>query len=363
MILKTGLLCSLFTVLFGCSEPPVPSEVQQAMSLEKDLWRAGAAVYAPTEYQDYLSALQASRDLLIREQARLLWFRDYQPVTIAFQEVITRGNQTMALAKASKAKEETEINTQIDEVAQRIKGLRELSETIKDRRLAMRRLMQAEIRLEQARALYKTGKTKEARELLREANVDAVIVTKVIKPLLERYADRGQIARWRQLYCDTVEQSRRSGGYAIVVDKLDRELILFRGGNRYKTYQAGLGFNFLSDKLYSGDRATPEGKYRVIRKLNASRYYRALLIDYPNAEDQARFAQAKRRNQIPKSAHIGGLIEIHGGGSEGMTYGCVSLSDRDVQELYNMVDVGTPVTIVGSVENDNIVCASLKLLN
>lgn len=361
-ILKTGLLCALLAVLFGCSEPPVPSEVQQAMSLEKDLWRAGAAVYAPSEYKDYLAALQASRDLLIKEQGRFVWFRDYQPVTAAFQDVLTRGNEVLVKAKDSKEREAGEITTKIGLLEDKIKGLRNLTDTVKDRRLAMRKLMQAEILLDEARGLFKSGKGKESLVKVKEATTHVNVVTKVIKPLLSRYADQRQIGRWRQLFCETVEESRRNGGYAIIVDKLDRRLYLYRNGTRYKTYDAGLGFNFLSDKLYSGDRATPEGKYRIIRKLPASKYYKALLIDYPNAEDQSRFAQAKRKNLIPRNANIGGLIEIHGGGSEGMTYGCVSLANNDVQELYNTVDVGVPVTIVGSVESDNIVCASLKLL-
>jgi hypothetical protein len=52
------------------------------------------------------------------------------------------------------------------------------------------------------------------------------------------------------------------------------------------------------------------------------------LINYPNDEDRRQFAQAKRRGAISRRAGIGGLIEIHGGGKDGQTYGCVSLDDH-----------------------------------
>ena len=49
-------------------------------------------------------------------------------------------------------------------------------------------------------------------------------------------------------------------------------------------------------------------------------------------------------------ARPGGLIEIHGEGGRGedWTRGCVALSNRDMDDLFRRVAVGTPVTIVGA---------------
>ena len=103
-------------------------------------------------------------------------------------------------------------------------------------------------------------------------------------------------------------------------------------GRLVKTYDVGLGSRSISDKICAGDKATPEGKYRITKKLAQSRYYKALLINYPNDEDRRQFAQAKRRGAISRRAGIGGLIEIHGGGKDGQTYGCVSLDDHHMAE-------------------------------
>jgi murein L,D-transpeptidase YafK len=110
----------------------------------------------------------------------------------------------------------------------------------------------------------------------------------------------------------------------------------------------------------AGDRATPEGRYRVLKKRPASKFYRALLIDYPNAEDEQRFRDAKRHGLIASSAGIGGLIEIHGGGIAGMTYGCVALENPAMSELFSLVGEGTPVTIVGALDGENAVARALR---
>ena len=127
--------------------------------------------------------------------------------------------------------------------------------------------------------------------------------------------------------------------------------MLLSKGVAVRTYDAEVGSNALGVKERQGDRATPEGRYRVVKKKDRgqSRYYRALLLDYPNEDDRRRFAAAQRRGEIPRGARIGGLIEIHGEGGRGQnwTEGCVALSNRDLDDLYPRVSAGTRVTIVG----------------
>ena len=83
---------------------------------------------------------------------------------------------------------------------------------------------------------------------------------------------------------------------------------------------------------------------------NNTKYYKALLIDYPNASDKAEFKKELARGTLPKNAKLGGMIEIHGNGGKGIdwTEGCVALSDSEMDVLFKLVKEGTPVTIVGS---------------
>jgi hypothetical protein len=85
-----------------------------------------------------------------------------------------------------------------------------------------------------------------------------------------------------------------------------------------------------------------------------------VLINYPNDEDQKAFAMAKKDGRVPARAAIGGAIEIHGGGKDSLTEGCVGLENKDMDEIFNLVRIGTPVTILGAVSVENSILAEIK---
>ena len=79
------------------------------------------------------------------------------------------------------------------------------------------------------------------------------------------------------------------------------------------------------------------------RNYNSS-YYLSLGISYPNAEDIARAAEA--------GVDPGGDIFIHGGpkgwfdfGKKDWTAGCIAVTDREMEMIYQMVPNGTPIWI------------------
>ena len=151
---------------------------------------------------------------------------------------------------------------------------------------------------------------------------------------------------------EAVAHTRRDGRRALVVDKLRRELIVYAHGRPTATYPVELGVGGLAPKRHAGDRATPEGRYRVVerKERGATRYYKALLLDYPNGDDRSRFERARRRGEIPPGVGAGGLIEIHGHGGRGRdwTDGCVALENPLMDRIYALALVGTLVVIVGT---------------
>jgi len=168
----------------------------------------------------------------------------------------------------------------------------------------------------------------------------------------ERLEDPALRALWSRQVAATVDESRRTGGAAVVIDKARRRLTVYRAGREVARFPAELGTSGLVRKRFEGDAATPEGRYQVVevRTGPATRYHVALLLDYPNADDRRRFDLARRAGEIPAGAGIGGLIEIHGHGGRGRdwTEGCVALADRDMDDLLEWVGRGTPVTIVAT---------------
>jgi hypothetical protein len=361
--LQAGLLLLSLAFLSGCSEPPVPPEIPLALTQEQELWRAGAPLYAPDEYKHYQQSLAAAREFHALQHSRLPWKRDPEGVSSTFARLLAEGETLRAAIEQRQKGEQQEIADRLQRLQTRTKKVRQFTERIRDKRLALRQLSEAEVLLQEAMALARRGEAKTARQRLvqAEGKLDKVVATVV--PLVRRYGDRQQIAAWQQLVKEAVAESKRSGGLAIVVHKLERRVVVYRAGAIIHIYPAGLGFNFLSDKRHAGDRATPEGRYRVVRKLPASQFYRALLIDYPNEEDRRNFAQRKKRGELAAGARIGGLIEIHGGGRNGLTEGCVALDNEQMLELFLLIPVGTPVIIVGTTDLENSVTAFLATLH
>lgn len=358
-IIGTFLLVCL-GILNGCNTAPVPPEIAIAETQEHEIWRAGAEIYAPQQYKTYKSSLRTGKDHFIIQESRFKWFRDYESIQKEFKDILSNGNDLLNTIREQQRIKLTAIAGQIAFFQSRIDTLKKLTSLINEGRLSRRQLINAELLLGEAQRLAEKGKYPEAEKKLKIIPVYTASATEAISPVLNRYANKEQIAKWRVLVNDTIETSKERGIFSIFVSKIDRKLVLYKAGSPYKTYSIGLGKNGFHDKLHAGDLATPEGKYFITKKLPRSRYYKALLINYPNDEDRRQFTRAKKSGLISARAGIGGLIEIHGGGTDGMTYGCIAMDNNQMDELYSLVDIGTPVTIVGAIDYDNIISSTIK---
>ena len=337
----------------GCGSPALPPEVGLAETQEHSLWKAGAGLYAPEEYGKYKGALRQGREDIIRQEARLPWFRDYKPVSARFKDILRQGEELFKHIEAEKGQKALFLKGQIEYCRARVSALGHLTSILNEGRLSRANLTKAEVRLKEAEALYGRGEYPASEDKLQSVSECIESAEGGIRPIVSRYGDRAQVAKWRAMVEATLSESRDKGTYAVIISKVDRKLVIYRSGLPQKSYDINIGSNGFSDKLYQGDNATPEGRYKIIKKLPRSRYYKALLINYPNEEDRRRFAGARAKGLVPAGAGIGGLVEIHGGGRQGMTYGCIALENRHMAEVYDLIDVGAPVTIVGAMEHTN----------
>ncbi len=131
----------------------------------------------------------------------------------------------------------------------------------------------------------------------------------------------------------------------LVIVKHRRRLYLLSGEKVVRRYSIDLGFAPRGDKKVEGDGRTPEGRYVIDRKNPDSRYHLSLGISYPNARDRA---EAARLGKSP-----GGDIFIHGRpflirllkGRRDWTAGCIAVSNREIEEIYRLVEIGTPIDI------------------
>lgn len=134
----------------------------------------------------------------------------------------------------------------------------------------------------------------------------------------------------------------------LVVLKSKRYLHAYSKGQIVKSYKISLGLQPVGDKQFEGDRKTPEGRYIINAKNPNSVAHKNLGISYPNKYDRAN----ARRLGKP----TGGDIKIHGlmnrTGFIGKfhrwldwTYGCIAVTDNEIDELYSAVKIGTEINI------------------
>jgi murein L,D-transpeptidase YafK len=124
-----------------------------------------------------------------------------------------------------------------------------------------------------------------------------------------------------------------------------------------------LGYDPVGDKEKRDDYRTPEGNFYICGKNSRSQFHKSLRLSYPNAEDAARglrvglidrltykaIVQAIHEGRTPpQNTKLGGDIMLHGGGAvcENWTWGCIALDNDDIDELFDLVPVGTMVKVL-----------------
>lgn len=137
----------------------------------------------------------------------------------------------------------------------------------------------------------------------------------------------------------------------VLVEKSEKKMYLMLKGRVLREYPIVLGKNPVGPKVRAGDGRTPEGVYELTWKNPDSRFYRSINISYPNEGDAAR-AQAL-------GVEPGDLIMIHGSPNwvpsvdwakkylqrKDWTDGCIAVTNDIMDEIWDLVREGTPITI------------------
>tara|TARA_R110002020_G_scaffold177331_1_gene370091 strand:- start:626 stop:1165 length:540 start_codon:yes stop_codon:yes gene_type:complete len=131
---------------------------------------------------------------------------------------------------------------------------------------------------------------------------------------------------------------------SVVVNKSARRMYLLHYSDILTEYDVDLGFAPQGHKLHEGDGRTPEGTYLIDRRNPRSKFHLSVGISYPNAQDRALAAALGKRP--------GGDIFIHGEPNNekppkkrDWTAGCIAVTNKEIEEIYQMVQVGTVITL------------------
>jgi len=134
----------------------------------------------------------------------------------------------------------------------------------------------------------------------------------------------------------------------VLIKKSERRMFLIKNGRVLRHYDISLGRNPKGHKEQEGDKRTPEGHYLLDYKLEDSAFYKAIHISYPNETD---LENARKKNVEP-----GGKIMIHGqpNGNGHLakvtqqydwTSGCIAVTNQDMDEIWQLIEENTPITI------------------
>lgn len=163
----------------------------------------------------------------------------------------------------------------------------------------------------------------------------------------------------------------------IIVYKAERKMVLLSEKRVVREFKIALSIAHnnpvfqMGPKRLRGDQKTPEGEYKIIKKRVKTGYPKSLLINYPNEKDIA----WGKENGYSKN-ELGDLILIHGfpyrpnaavrnfvakfGVEEDTldswlrdyfypnfdwTNGCMAVTDEEMDEIFDLVEEGTPITI------------------
>nr|WP_317198488.1 L,D-transpeptidase family protein [uncultured Psychrobacter sp.] len=135
----------------------------------------------------------------------------------------------------------------------------------------------------------------------------------------------------------------------VFVDKSERTMQLLDGDRVIKSYHIALGENPVGHKQQEGDERTPVGIYTLDYKNENSIAYRSIHISYPNSADKAR-AEAL-------GVSAGGDIMIHGqmnglgdlawyNQQRNWTDGCIAVTNDEMDEIMDLITLGTTIEIV-----------------
>ncbi|WP_437693192.1 L,D-transpeptidase family protein [Sorangium sp. So ce176] len=141
----------------------------------------------------------------------------------------------------------------------------------------------------------------------------------------------------------------------IRIDKSEHTLDLVANGEVVRSYRVALGPGGPGPKRYEGDRRTPVGTYHVAGRIKGL-FHQFLLVSYPNEEDRRRFAELRRRGEVPPGRGVGHSIGIHGVGGAlrdgarthketDWTLGCIALDDDEIDEVARRTPDGAKIVI------------------
>jgi murein L,D-transpeptidase YafK len=341
-----------FPLFYPVPSPPV-NEVKYA---QEALFMAGknkSDTYSAELFSEANAYFDSAMVNWQKENKKIIYSRNYYKVIMYAGLSAQKANQASENSRNSSSNLDVKIRQKLNAINNLVTDLTEMFSDYPLTQEIRNHISKGKFLLIESELAYKENQYKLADEKLKESeNLLTSSYENAFSNLRNYFRSYPE---WKRLIDSTITVSKETSDYSIIVDKYSRKVFVYLNGEKIDEYSAELGKNWVGDKRIRGDKATPEGMYKITKKFksDSTKYYKALLLDYPNNEDTANFEAAVAKGTLPKSAKIGEMIEIHGNGGRGAdwTSGCIALTDREMDSIFKIAKIGTPVTIVGSMND------------
>ena len=329
--------------------PPV-SEMHYAREVLSKAGKNRADTYSKRLYTEAKIFYDSAMVNWQKQNDRFLYLRDYDKVTMFAELSARKASQAGENSINSTSNLKTKLKQKIESLNDLITEINKLFTTYPLSAEIRNRISNGKMQLIEAEIAYEKGQYLQANRKITDSEYLLTASYENASTNLKNYFKLFPV--WKKWVDIAINDSRINRDYSIIIDKFSRKCFVYLNGIKKYQFEAELGKNWVGHKRVKGDMATPEGMYKITKKFDGSKtkYHKALLLNYPNDEDNEKFMSEIARGSLPASSKIGGLIEIHGDGGKGIdwTEGCIALLDREMDTIFKVAKVGTPVTIVGS---------------
>jgi L,D-peptidoglycan transpeptidase YkuD (ErfK/YbiS/YcfS/YnhG family) len=352
--LVSAVIIPLFIwLLIRITPLPPAEEMHYARVMLSKAGKGKADTYSKKLYTEAKVAYDSAMANWRRENERFIFFRNYEKVEMYANLSAKKANQADESSQSSSNTLKIKLKDKIDSLNKITSGIDKLFGRYPMPSEIRNRISKGTQLLKEGEVAYYKGQYLPANKKITEAEYLLTVVYENAVDELKAYFK--SFSTWKQWIQSAIIESRASRSYSIIVDKFSRKCYVYLSGEKKYEFDTELGRNWVGNKRRMGDKATPEGVYKIVNKFQGKQteYYKALSLDYPNARDRERFKAEISKGTLPGWAKIGGGIEIHGGGGKGVdwTEGCIALTNSEIDLVFSLAKVGTPVTIVGSVKD------------
>jgi len=211
----------------------VPQDVVKAVeNIDGDLMKLRADEFSSTEYTQFSHRWMALKARAQAAEDLIRWPWEPNDLEVALRQLQEEGSRTVARLTQERESLRRSAEDKIAHVENRFRMMTLKVSAIDSHLLLGEKPDEIELLIKQAHALYEQGQYDRSLAASNQAAQNLTMQSALLSSELGRYTDQNRISQWQQMATGTITWSRVHRTSAIVINKADRVLILYRNGQK-----------------------------------------------------------------------------------------------------------------------------------